>query len=249
MAISEVDPRSERDSASADSLDPTFADSQWDPLEDFGRGLYAAGRDLQATLDAILLTAADTIDGTDFVGVNVLRGEVFEPQAVLGEAPNVLDSLQQQTGTGPCIDASREQQLIRVDDMAVETRWPRYGELARSLGVGAMLCVPLWVDELRLGSISLYSRTAHAFGLRQERMASLLAVHAAVALAGAQRTENLALALKNRDVIGQAKGILMERHRITADAAFALLSAASQRANRKLSEIASEVADSGALPD
>jgi GAF domain-containing protein len=241
MAISELDP--------ANGPDAVADDGRWEPLEAFGRGLHAAGRGLRATLDAILLTAADTIGGTDFVGVNVLRGDVFEPQAVLGEAPNALDSLQQQTGTGPCIDSSREQQLIRVDDMLLETRWPRYVELARSLDVGAMLCVPLWVDELRLGSISLYSRTAHAFGLHEERMASLLAVHAAVALAGAQRTENLTLALANRDVIGQAKGILMERHRITADAAFALLSAASQRANRKLSEVAAQVADSGAFPD
>jgi GAF domain-containing protein len=240
---------------SLDDLEPTGAlasapdDDQWEPLEAFGRGLYAAGRNLRSTLDAILLTAADTIAGVDFVGVNVLRGEIFEPQAVLGEAPNALDRLQQTTGTGPCIDSSREQRLIGVEDMSAEPRWPRYVQLALSLDVRAMLCVPLWVDELRLGSVSLYSRTAHAFGLREERMASLLAVHAAVALAGAQRTENLTLALQNRDVIGQAKGILMERHRITADAAFALLSTASQRANRKLSDIANEVANSGALPD
>jgi len=43
---------------------------------------------------------------------------------------------------------------------------------------------------------------------------------AAIALAEAQRTDQLNPALANRDMIGQAKGILMERNRITAEAAF-----------------------------
>jgi AmiR/NasT family two-component response regulator len=45
-------------------------------------------------------------------------------------------------------------------------------------------------------------------------------------------------AVVNRDLIGQAKGILMERHRITADTAFALLAEASQHRNVKLTEVA-----------
>ena len=55
------------------------------------------------------------------------------------------------------------------------------------------------------------------------------------------------LALANRDIIGQAKGILMERHRITADEAFALLSERSQRANRKLKDVARQLAETGTL--
>jgi AmiR/NasT family two-component response regulator len=112
-----------------------------------------------------------------------------------------------------------------------------------------MLCVPLWVDEQRLGSISLYSRSPEPFGLDEERAAALLAVHAAVVLANAQRAEHLSVALRNRDVIGQAKGILMERHRITATAAFDLLAQASQRSNRKLAQVAEDFTSTGVLPD
>ncbi len=220
----------------------------WGSLEELSRSIHGGGSDLQTTLAVILQTATTTIAGADFVGINLLRGDVFEPQAVLGEAPLALDELQQRNGVGPCIDASREQQLIRVEEMQTETRWPDYVALASTLEIRAMLCVPLWVDAQRLGSISLYSRTAGAFPLREERVTNLLAVQAAVALAHAQRTENLAIALRNRDLIGQAKGILMERHRITADAAFALLSAASQRSNRKLSVLAEELANAGELP-
>jgi ANTAR domain len=71
-----------------------------------------------------------------------------------------------------------------------------------------------------------------------ERVTTLLATFAALALAEAQRADQMQDALGNRDVIGQAKGILMERHGVTADAAFGVLSRISQAENIKLAEIA-----------
>jgi AmiR/NasT family two-component response regulator len=49
--------------------------------------------------------------------------------------------------------------------------------------------------------------------------------------------------LARRAPIEQAKGILMAVHRITADEAFALLVDRSQRANRKVHDIALEFVD------
>jgi AmiR/NasT family two-component response regulator len=59
---------------------------------------------------------------------------------------------------------------------------------------------------------------------------------------------HLERAIASRDVIGQAKGILMERHRISADEAFERLKAASQHQNRKLAALAEELADTGQWP-
>jgi AmiR/NasT family two-component response regulator len=70
---------------------------------------------------------------------------------------------------------------------------------------------------------------------------------AALALADALRAEQMRAAVVNRDLIGQAKGILMERHRITANAAFALLAEASQHHNVKLVEVAARLVESGEL--
>jgi AmiR/NasT family two-component response regulator len=55
-------------------------------------------------------------------------------------------------------------------------------------------------------------------------------------------------ALSSRDVIGQAKGILMERHGITADAAFSVLSCVSQAENIKLADVARRFVETGGLP-
>jgi AmiR/NasT family two-component response regulator len=67
-------------------------------------------------------------------------------------------------------------------------------------------------------------------------------------MVGARQYEELSRAMSMRDLIGQAKGILMERHRVTADEAFALLVRASQRTNTKLTEIARALTETGALP-
>ena len=73
-------------------------------------------------------------------------------------------------------------------------------------------------------------------------MGSVFATHAAVALAGAQQDEQMQKALQGRDVIGQAKGILMAQQGVSADEAFDILRRASQRMNIKLRELAERVA-------
>jgi GAF domain-containing protein len=221
--------------------------ASWSVLEQLGRALRVPEADLLATLDAIARTAVQTISPAGYAGVNLFEHGRFVPQSVVGEPPLTLDMLQKKTGVGPCIDSSREQVTIRIDDMTTETRWPQYVECALTLGVASMLCVPLYVDDQQLGSVSLYATGRAAFSLADEYVARLFAAQAALALAEAHRAGQLRQALSSRDVIGQAKGILMERHRITADEAFRMLSEHSQRANRKLADVAQTLAETGNL--
>jgi GAF domain-containing protein len=221
--------------------------ASWSILEQLGRALHVPEANLQATLDAIANTAVDSISPAKYAGVNLYENGIFEPQAVSGQPPLALDVIQQKTGTGPCIDSSRDQVTIRVDDMTTEKRWPEYVEHALALGVASMLCVPLYVHDQKFGSVSLYATDRSAFSLSDEYVARLFATQAALALAEAHRADQMRQALGNRDVIGQAKGILMERHRITPDQAFALLSERSQRANRKLVDVARRLSETGTL--
>ena len=56
---------------------------------------------------------------------------------------------------------------------------------------------------------------------------------------------NLQVALESRAVIDQAKGVLMERHEITADQAFQALVQVSMRSNRRVRDIADLLVQSG----
>jgi GAF domain-containing protein len=62
----------------------------------------------------------------------------------------------------------------------------------------------LFVRRDNLGALNLYASRPHAFALAAEEVGLLFASHAAVALAGAQREEQLRFALGTRDAIGPA---------------------------------------------
>jgi GAF domain-containing protein len=216
-------------------------------LDIMARALHVKNAELQPTLDAIVTTAVNALSPVRHAGlITVARGDLV-PQATTGAPPQRLDRLQQKLGSGPCVDAAQQQTVIRIEDICADKRWPDFCAEAAGLGVRSMLCVPLRVDERCLGTLSLYAEDPSAFDDHHERVTTLLATLAALALADAQRADQLHTALRNRDVIGQAKGILMERHRITADTAFSHLSQASQAVNVKLAAVALHLVDTGEL--
>lgn len=211
------------------------------------RALHVRDAQLQPTLDAIVSAAASALNAGRDAGLILLERGTLVPQATAGRAPLHLDLQQQQAGEGPCIEAAGRQAVIRIDDTRSDPRWPGLMAEARKHGVLSMLCIPLWVDERCLGTLSLYAGDPAAFTALDERITTLFATLAALTLADAQRAGQMRAAVVNRDLIGQAKGILMERHRITADAAFALLAGASQRRNIKLTEVAADLVETGEL--
>ena len=218
-------------------------------LEILARALHVKNAELEPTLEAIASTAVTMLSPARYAALTVLsRGELI-PRASTGEPPLLLDRLQQKLGDGPCIHAAKYQSVFRIEDTGQDERWPEFCAEAARLEVRSMLCVPLWIDERGLGALSLFADQPAAFSDPHERVAVLLAAFAALALAEAQRAGQMHDALGNRDIIGQAKGVLMERHRITADAAFGALSRVSQAENRKLAEVARRLVETGELPD
>jgi GAF domain-containing protein len=216
-------------------------------LEILARALHVKNAQLQPTLEAIATTAVTMVGPARYAALTVLsRGELV-PRASTGEVPLVLDRLQQKLADGPCIQAAKHQAVFRIDDTGEDDRWPEFCAEAARLEVRSMLCVPLWIDERGLGALSLYADQPAAFSELHDRVTVLLATFAALALAEAQRAEQMHDALGNRDVIGQAKGILMERHGVTADAAFGVLSRVSQAENMNLAEIARRFVETGEL--
>ena len=213
------------------------------------RALHVEDARLEPTLHAITAHAAAAHPAAQDAGLILLIGGKLIPQATTGPAPQLLDMKQRETGRGPCVEAAREQTLLCINDLQRDPRWPDFSAEARACGVSSMLCAPLWINERTLGTLSLYAPQTAAFSDHDKRIIELFATLAALALAEAQRTEHLRTALLNRDVIGQAKGIIMARYNIDADAAFATLKRLSQDQNKKLHEIARQVTEDRELPD
>jgi GAF domain-containing protein len=223
-------------------------------LDELARRLAEAARGLQQQLapeqvvDRVVSLAVAMVPGADEATITMVRARrhVYSAAAT-GDLARWFDVLQNDTGQGPCLDAMWQQQTVRVDDLAADPRWPVLGPRAAERGVGSMLCLQLFVHEDTLGALDLLAHAKSAFTDESEHIGLLLASHAAIAVADAQRLEHAAIALVNRDVIGQAKGILMERFKITAEQAFDVLATVSQDTNRKLSAVAEDLTRTGTL--
>jgi hypothetical protein len=214
-------------------------------LSELARKLEAED-DTQSMLDDLVAAAVDQIPGVDEGSISiVLAHKDVSSQSPSSELPRRVDALQTETGEGPCLDAVYREKTVRVPDMASETRWPKFARRAAEAGAGSMLSFQLWVEGDNLGALNLYGHEPHAFTEESEHVGLLFVSHAAVAMAGAQKVDQLEEGMATRDLIGQAKGVLIERYKISGQVAFALLVRASQQRHVKLRELAAELVETG----
>ena len=220
--------------------------TSWSAVEHLVRLFRLRSGDEPALVSAVCDEAVRLIDPARHAGVILAVGRRhLEVIATTGPIPQQLDELQQQQGTGPCLSAARSQEVVRLEDVRTDRRWVPFAMRAADAGVGSMLCLPLHIDTTTFGTLSLYSDTPRAFKDVTESVARVLAVLAAITLSESRGKANLERALQSRDVIGQAKGIIMQARRVTADEAFALLVRRSQETNTKLIEVAEAIATTG----
>lgn len=217
------------------------------------RQLSELARELQADLTAeallkhIARAAVTEVPGAPYAGITLVTGKAFTTAVASGELVEQIDRVQYEAGEGPCLDAARQHKTVRCDDLRAETRWPRFARDAIAMGVLSVLSVQLFAGNDSFGALNLYSPHAAAFGPDSESTGILLASHAALAMAAARTQEGLLTAMDSREMIGQAKGILMERYKVTGVEAFGLLVASSQAVNRKLRDVAEHLITTGEL--
>ena len=212
----------------------------------------AAARELQTAsagdlMQQIVDIAVASIAGCTFAGVSTVRNG--RPTSPVVSDPNVfaIDELQYSMDVGPCLEAMRGSDvMVLAPDLAEDPRFQPFGEAAAAQGCRAVLAHRLYVDSQSLGSLNLYSDEIDGFSDDDQRRSIVLAALASLALHAmllALDHEGLREAVRSRDVIGQAKGILMLRQGIDADAAFAELQRLSQSRNTKLRDVAGTIVE------
>ena len=179
------------------------------------------------------------------------------PGDLTGFLATDLDEAQYDRGHGPCLHAARSGELTEIIDTRADDRWPDYLPRAVERGNLSSLSIPLAIDsdEQVTGALNIYARRPDAFDEDSRAVATRFGPYASVAAGNlyayqsARRTaDNLQAALESRAVIDQAKGILMERYKLTADRAFQLLARASMDSNRKVRDIADDLVHTGQFP-
>ena len=195
---------------------------------------------------AVIVNAAVELVGCDHASLSHMRNKQLLSASSNDEMAPLLDRIQTEEQEGPCLDAIREGGVQVCDDLRVDSRWSRFGPRAHdATGVVSCMATQLHAGQLTIGALNLFSNSPGTFAEphHQGGLVAVLAAHATPALATALRHESAAAALSSRDLIGQAKGILMAHSKVDADEAFRLLVRASQRTNEKVIDVARQLVD------
>jgi GAF domain-containing protein len=204
---------------------------------------------LQATLQLVVDLGQELLEHCDGASLMLIgRGGRVDTPAYSSPEAQASDLAQYATGEGPCLEAMRTHRTVVIEDLATEGRWPAYQEAALKIGVRSMLSIRLFVTEDSMGALDLYSRRPHGFDRRSRLVGQVFGAQASVAVKAALIEAGLETRIRSRDVIGQAKGIVMARRRVTADLAFDLLTRLSQARNVRLVDLAEEIARTGEVP-
>jgi GAF domain-containing protein len=194
-------------------------------------GLLLGEDTVETALSVLSALAHETVPGSTGAGVTVIdqRGRRVSWGSTDDEVLSA-DGLQYDLDEGPCLEAATTRQVVRVDDLTSDPRWPRWAGAAAEAGLRATLSAPLVAGERSLGAIKVYSDRVGAFDDRAQHRLSLFAGQAALLVANVQTaerakrlSESLREAFRSRDVVSLAKGVLMGRDGLSEEVAFRVL--------------------------
>ncbi|MEJ2863659.1 GAF and ANTAR domain-containing protein [Actinomycetospora flava] len=200
-------------------------------------------RDLETTVTKLMHAAVATIPGVAGGGISRTEQGTVRSSHATDAGIYELDQLQSELGQGPCITAADDPPVagvVTANDLAGADadRWPLFAPRCVEAGFRSLMSVQLSLQGRRRSALNLYSHEVDVFDASAELTGGLFGIQAATLLHGAEHAADLGKALESRDVIGQAKGILMERFTVDDDEAFQMLVNSSQDTNMKLVDVA-----------
>jgi GAF domain-containing protein len=217
-------------------------------------GLALSEHSLHSVLQTVSELTKKVLPGGVEASVSLLVADRATTVVYTGQMAVDLDESQYGHGYGPCLHAAGTGEVVSVPDCRTEPRWADYMRVAVEHGCLSSLSLPLGSPEKMAAGLNIYAREPDAFPDESRREAERFARFAGVAVANMhayqsarELSDNLQAALETRAVIDQAKGILVERYKLTPDQAFKLLAQASMATNRKLRDIAEQLVQTGEL--
>ncbi|MCV7011839.1 GAF and ANTAR domain-containing protein [Mycolicibacterium madagascariense] len=204
----------------------------------------ASGRAIADVLANLTAASVELVQGADCAKISVIANGVLCSTAATSEIAASLDAAQQLAQRGPCLEAISTRRVIRCDDLRTDLRWPQFAPRARTAGVHSVMSCPIDTPGTDGATLSLFGFRAGAFGSESEAVGAVLASHASMMFLNQRQERQFKAALATRDVIGQAKGMIMERFGVDADDAFSMLKTLSQEMNSPVRVLAARFVNS-----
>jgi GAF domain-containing protein len=220
-------PRPEQDLPLTEELSAVFARMS---------GLLLSQETVETSLGLLSVLAQETVPGACGAGVSIIDERGRRSSGSTDDRVRQADALQYDLDEGPCLTAAANRALIRQDDVAGDPRWPRWSAAAADLGLRAAMSAPMVAGDVCLGALKVYAEEPGTFDAAGEQRLALFAAQSAIFVANLQtrdRAERLSgamrQAIRGRDSISMAKGLLMGRNAVDEDTAFRVLLTRAER--------------------
>ena len=203
------------------------------------------GAETTAGLRDLVETGVQHVPGCQYAGITLAeKGKAVTSVVATHRYAMILDTIQDRRGEGPCLTAAWRHHMMFVDDLNVDQRWPRYQRDALAeTPVRSIVSYELFDDGKSMAALNFYAEHPHVFNDESLEIGGVFATHVALAWSMMRRQNQFRSALASRDIIGQAKGVIMERFNLDAVEAFELLTRLSQQSNTKVIDIAKALID------
>jgi hypothetical protein len=208
------------------------------------RGRGAAGPDgAFLTLSRITVCAVHYLSSVDHAGITVVDGDgVIRSVAPTDGFPLVLDNIQRRFLEGPCYEAAAAKQILSLDDLALEPRWPSFVNKALgSIPVRAIVALPIFDDDGAHAALNLYADRAHVLDAKTQEAGSLVAQHLARAMTTGRRRKRAFAS--GSDSVSAARQMLMQRFGIDSVEALCVLVRMSRRQEMSLQTLCLSILD------
>lgn len=227
---------------------PEYPDSLVESLRAMSRFLVGE-ENIGDALQRIADLAVEAIEPVDLAGITLHDEDGPRTAAFTDPQALEIDQAQYDTGIGPCLDAWRSNQVLRIDSTADDARWEQFSQVAYQHGILSTLSLPLASSgATAVGALNLYARRPSAFTKSDERHAAAFAEQLAVVVTTARApaaasalSPQMRRALASRAVVDKARSIVMGARSCTAEEAYQLLLRAAQQSNSTLRDAARHV--------
>lgn len=214
-------------------------------------GLLLSEETVETALGLLSSLARETVPRSSGAGVTVIDERDRRSSGSTDPRVQEADGLQYELDEGPCLTAASDRELVRIDDVTEDRRWPRWAAAVVGLGVRSAMSAPMIAGDRSLGAIKVYAEEPGAFDERSEQLLTLFSAQAAVLVANVQhheRAQRLSVsmreAFRGRDLVCTAKGVLMGRHAVDEATAFGMLLARGQQDGTTVAQAARAIVDS-----
>jgi GAF domain-containing protein len=239
-----------RKAGGAMPIDPT------DLAKSFGAlGTLDPERGLAQTLQQIA-DAAKQLFAADGAGLMLVDADgQLRWASASDQSAQALEDGQERLAQGPCAVAFSQRLPAGIRNIKLEPDWQEFAQVLIGEGVCAALSVPVELDGGVIGTLDIYAAQPRdwdpsevaALQAYAGLMASLLSAATTAQVKG-RLADQLQAALEHRWLIEQAKGVIMGREELDAQAAFERLRRAARSSTRRLADVARDVTAGQPLP-